>query len=78
MTPFFFSHFWPPHSIWSFRAAVVTYTRSFNRLCWPAIESVSWRCRDTADPVAPQGSPLTLTFIFEIENKKHIIDTMLR
>ena len=59
--------YWPPCSLWGSwargqtRAAVVTCATAapapdpFTRCTGPGREPAPWRCRDTSDPVVPQG-----------------------
>ena len=63
---FFFFFFWLPCGIWSFwardqiRAVVATYAAAvampvpLTHSARPGINPVSWRYRDTANPIVPQ------------------------
>lgn len=59
--------------IWSFQAAVVTYTMtaavpdSLTRCVWPGIEPVSWDYRHTADPTEPQQEFLKSLFRLKVK-----------
>ena len=69
---FFFFLFWLPHGIWNFwardqiQAAVVTQAAAvatvepLTHCAGPGIEPACWRCKDTADPIVPQGALLSL------------------
>ena len=69
--------YWPPCSLWGSwargqtRAAVVTCATAapapdpFTRCTGPGREPAPWRCRDTSDPVVPQGElPGNFFFFF--------------
>ena len=78
---FHFILFWPPLSIWSSWARDQIWAklwpscsygdaRSFNPLCPPGIEPVSWRCRDTADSVVAQQELLSPLFNISVISTK--------
>ena len=67
-------HFWPPWGTWSsqardqIQAAVVTYATlaavpdPLTYCAGPGMEPVSWDCRNTANPIAPQRELLSYLF----------------